>query len=70
MIEKILELIRNGYSVEFCPGTWKPTLRITVGKDDFYCSREISFDELECFQMTKHQIIVKNIEELVRRCEQ
>lgn len=68
MIERILELVKKGYSVEFEPSKWAPTMDVTIGKDKFYAKCEIPFEDFDR-TTSKNMVLSRVIDELVRRCE-
>ena len=69
MTEKILELIKDGYSIEFMCGVLPYTVSIKMQKGDFVCWREAQIDKIELAYASEEQIIFKLIDEMVEAFE-
>ena len=70
MIERVLELARLGYKIEFRKGYLPNTLEINVEHNTYICRTEVSFDAIDLSRMTAEEYIVQTVNRMVIRCDE
>ena len=65
MTAKILELIKQGYSIEFMCGVLSDTVSVRMQKGDHVCWREARIDKIELAYASAEEIVLKLIDEMV-----
>lgn len=70
MINEFLEIIKEGYTVEFSENNTLGMTEITVGKYGKTASHSINLDQLKEFGLTKEMTILVVIRQLIVEVEQ
>ena len=70
MINEFLEIIKEGYTVEFSENNTLGMTEITVGKYGKTASHSINLDHLKEFGLTKEMTILVVIRQLIVEVEQ
>ena len=70
MINEFLDIIKEGYTVEFSEGNTNGMTEITVGKYGKTASHSINLDHLKEFGLTKEMTILIVIRQLIVEVEQ
>ena len=70
MINEFLDIIKDGYTVEFSEGNTNGMTEITVGKYGKTASHSINLDHLQEFGLTQEMTILVVIRQLIVEVEQ